>query len=288
MPYADYVKTISSRVSAALDEIFAGYNFSYGIEFEIALCRVLRKVLPEKYGVCRGFIIDKNGARAGDDIIVYDRGRFPTLRILGENTFERHECIPFEAVYAYIEAKHTLTLSGEGNTFDKAFEQIKAVRALVRDDVTIGNSCDPYITNNTVVIKSGRENWPSMLNLIFCAIISRNIAEKVGESLIDDADVGLALMRKAHIARETTESKPDLIVGGKKNVMLPSVEEKGSLILHSPFFVPGKTTFSHMKLGTDIDAFAVGICSMLYALDTIRLGRLPWSQIIGASLGLET
>ena len=34
-------------------------------EYEIAICRVLRHILPLKYGVCRGFVVANDGTKAG-------------------------------------------------------------------------------------------------------------------------------------------------------------------------------------------------------------------------------
>ena len=49
---------------------------------------------------------------ARDDIIIYERNRFPLLRLINESDFCRKQQVPVESVYAYIEAKHSLTLEG--------------------------------------------------------------------------------------------------------------------------------------------------------------------------------
>jgi len=91
----------------------AVHNFDYGDEFEIALCEVLRTILPGRAAVCRGYVIAQDGRMAGDDIIVFDATRFPVLRALGDD-LSRKEKVPAEAVLAYIEAKHTLSTFREG------------------------------------------------------------------------------------------------------------------------------------------------------------------------------
>lgn len=59
-----------------------------------------------KYGICRGFVVDRHGNTAGDDIITYDQELYPTLRFFdSDNQFAQKEQIPVEVVYAYIEAK---------------------------------------------------------------------------------------------------------------------------------------------------------------------------------------
>ena len=85
-----------------------GYSFDYGPEFEIAVCEVLRIALPDRFGVARGYVVSADGSFAGDDIIIYEKARFPTLGLRGKDSYLKKEYIPAEAVYCYIEAKHTL------------------------------------------------------------------------------------------------------------------------------------------------------------------------------------
>jgi hypothetical protein len=78
--YDGYVEKLNKRFEEALSEIEANHNFELGDEFEVALCKVLRRALPQKYGICRGYLVDADGTSAGDDIIIYDRARHPRLR----------------------------------------------------------------------------------------------------------------------------------------------------------------------------------------------------------------
>jgi len=80
MAYGDYLKTISTKFENLIAEISTGYNFDYGEEFEIALCKVFRVLLPSKFGICRGFVVTADGKQAGDDIIIFDHdSRIKTL-----------------------------------------------------------------------------------------------------------------------------------------------------------------------------------------------------------------
>jgi hypothetical protein len=79
-----------------LKRIETEHNFEYGAEFEIALCEVLRQVLPSRVGVCRGYVVSEDGTKAGDDIILFDAARFPTLRLLGESLALKEQ-VPVEA-----------------------------------------------------------------------------------------------------------------------------------------------------------------------------------------------
>ena len=104
---------------------------SYGGEFEIAICQILREFLPNKYGICRGFVVSSDGEIAGDDIIIFDQERFPTLKLKGVGQYARKEQIPIEAVYAYIEAKHSINLlQKDNNSIFKAIKQVESVKRL--------------------------------------------------------------------------------------------------------------------------------------------------------------
>src|SRR6266498_5826443 len=128
--YGDFVRNMARRFDEALSEIESTYNFELGDEFEIAICNTLRRILPHRFGICRGYVVNRDGEVAGDDIIIYERIRFPTARLLGED-YSRKEKVPIEAVFAYIEAKHTLQLVGDGgSSLLNALRQAGAVKAL--------------------------------------------------------------------------------------------------------------------------------------------------------------
>ncbi|MFC2029864.1 DUF6602 domain-containing protein [Chloroflexota bacterium] len=124
MKYDNYLETIAERFRSFLGEIATEHNFEHGPEFEIAICKTFRRALPSKYGVCRGYLVDANGSKVGDDIITYDHERFPSLRMIGSNDFSQKQHIPIEAAYAYIEAKNSLTFNGKDATFRKAVKQV--------------------------------------------------------------------------------------------------------------------------------------------------------------------
>ena len=90
-------------------------------------------MLPQKYGICRGFVVPADGASAGDDLIIYDSVRFPTLRLFPQESYEIKQDVPVEAVYAYIEAKHTLHITEDatdGQSLLKACSQVAAVKRI--------------------------------------------------------------------------------------------------------------------------------------------------------------
>jgi hypothetical protein len=130
--YNDWLGALADRFQAKFDHIRTVYNFEYGDEFEVALCEVLKSILPRRASVCRGFVVAQDGTVAGDDIIIFDSARFSALRAIGED-LSRKEQVPAEAVLAYIEAKHTLYMHGNsGQSIAKAVAHTAAVKSLVR------------------------------------------------------------------------------------------------------------------------------------------------------------
>lgn len=170
--YNDIIQHLSNAFSLEISKIEAVYNFDYGDEFEIAICKVLRRFLPNKYGICRGFVIDKMGNSAGDDIIIYDQELFPTLRVLDqEEEFVKKNQIPVEAVYAYIEAKYTLN----SKSLIKAFKQVNDVKRLCYSRELLAadkNFNGKHIFNNDYSKKHAWE--PIILNPVYGMIISSN------------------------------------------------------------------------------------------------------------------
>jgi hypothetical protein len=136
MLYDGWLLDIAARFQTRFNQIKAEFNFDFGPEFEIALATVLREFLPQRAGVCRGFVVSADGRKAGDDIIIYDKSRFPTLRSLGDDLAKKEQ-IPFEGVLAYVEAKHRLDLEGRGDgSLEKALAQIAAVKSRAHSGVT--------------------------------------------------------------------------------------------------------------------------------------------------------
>ena len=74
--YDDYLRKVAARFENRFADIEAEWGFDYGVEFEITLCRLLRQVLPQRYGICRGFVVTRDGQKKGDDIIIFDRNEW--------------------------------------------------------------------------------------------------------------------------------------------------------------------------------------------------------------------
>jgi len=274
--YGDFVKTMSARFDGVLSEIWTEYNFDYGPEFEIALCSTLRRVLPQRFGICRGFVVNRDGDTAGDDIIIYDRHLYPTLRALDQDTFVQKEKVPIEAVYAYIEAKHTLNLFGEGDSsLAKAQRQVAAVKSLCAQRDPIGQqgvvrgarAAEPWAPVTA-------RGWPEIRNPLYGAVMSRYvrlIADGPAEtdwSAIHDRFAGLK-----------RSSPVDFIALGQSNVALShTLDSDNEPAVYAPFRCARQAVESISWI-PDM-AFGVALCHLLWALDSIELGMMQWGDLV--------
>jgi hypothetical protein len=274
MLYDNYIKNLSEKFERRLQEITAVHNFELGNEFEIAICDILREFLPTKYGICRGFVVDYQGNKAGDDIIIYDQERFPTLKVNKKNDFSRKEEIPIEAVYAYIEAKHKLT----EEVLDKAISQIKDVKDICNSRVKMGlGQFDPYISvkrENT----SKNEDYPEFRNPIFTLIISRFFESNDKKTEYDEVK-GFFIHHMNELSKKKLPSLPEMIVAGKDlSASVCYKLDTGQLKL-SKFLLEDKD-FGITAIRCKGYAFGIGLANLAHALDWIRLGKMPWNDML--------
>jgi hypothetical protein len=280
--YNGFVSKIAERFEGALKEIDTVYNFDFGPEFETAICKTLQRILPQRFGICRGFVINARGDTQGDDIIIFDRMRFPTIRSLGEESYATKEQVPIEAVYAYIEAKHTLDLEGDGDSsLTKAVRQVSWTKLLCvqREAVPLWQIA-PYIgVTNTASIEA-MPGWPTIRNPIYGAVIARQVRTKRGGTLLTDAE---EIQKHILDVALKCEIPPDLLVAGKDNLLIPAIptEHKGESRTPSPFHLGPLVKEAHMNpVIVDGIAFGAGLAFLLWALDWIQLGDMPWPEIL--------
>ncbi len=283
--YGDYVRKLSREFESELAKIEANHNFEYGEEFEKAISAILRRVLPDHFGVCRGYVVDNHGNKEGDDIIIYDRMRFPRLRPVNETDTDTKQRIPIEAVYAYIEAKHTLTLTGtSGQSFAKAIEQINNVKALCNTRPPVSwRALNRHVTLSKKATITREQGGPKTRNPLYTAIFSRSVRLSKGKSLIEPSGVIDELKKNKRKIPVPFQNSPDLVVFGSDVSMLPFFRRDSNNVDYvSPFYVEGAQCMPVLCQGT---AFGVALCSILFALDNIELGRLKWSDVIGEVIG---
>ncbi len=98
-------------------------NFDSGIPIEDYIRNEIKKLLPPKYAVTSGTIVDKDHNTCGDcDIIIFDNFSSPLIK--NPSTYDsRRKIIPYESVYGIIEIKqryNTGVLDKNGNLKDDA------------------------------------------------------------------------------------------------------------------------------------------------------------------------
>lgn len=269
MLYDGWMMELASRAETRFAQISAEHNFDLGPEFEIAVALFLREWMPNSVGVCRGFIVEASGSKAGDDVIIYDRSRFPTLRGLGDD-LSRKENVPFEAVLAYIEAKHTLHVnSSGGQSLERALAQIRTVRALKRDAVPFSQ-----VTPNVRAEGKGFAHYvdgagfPSVQNPLYAAIWARLVSPEA-----DAANcIGSLIVDIGCSANEL----PDVIAAGSAFAVAATSVSDGFAV--RPSIVANGTTLITANLKSL--AFGVAAAHMLWAIQRIQLGKLRWGDMI--------
>lgn len=267
MLYNDYVQVLQDRFNAELTSIHTDYNFDFGDEFEIVICRVLRSFLPNKYGICRGCAVSADGEKAGDDIIIYDQELFPTLWGRNENDFSRKENIPCEAVYAYIEAKHGYT----EESLKKAIEQVHAFKSLCSARAPRGQyQFDSYVDDH----RSASVPWlPSYRNPVLGVVLVNKAQHNTEET-------------KSNIMKELESipvdtNCPDVIIVGKSNGAFVGYDERGKSV-PTLFALPStdERRLGYQNIIKENLMFGIFMAHLMAALDYIRLGKMPWVDIL--------
>ena len=113
-----------SAIREALD-----HGGTLGDETELAWRDFIGRLLPTRYQVCDGFVVDAQGLRSDEiDIIVFDRHYSPPLFQAGNVQY-----VPAEAVYAVFEVKQKI----DRNTLRQACAKVSSVRRLRRTTAPI-------------------------------------------------------------------------------------------------------------------------------------------------------
>lgn len=267
MLYKNYVKLLHNRFIAELQSIQSDYNFDLGDEFEIVICKILRAFLPSKYGVCRGSAVSASGEKAGDDIIIYDQELFPTLWIRDKYEFSRKDNIPCEAVYAYIEAKHGYTESA----LIKSIEQVRRFKALCSTRERRGQyQFDPYVDDHRSRPMRG---LPLFRNPVLGMVL-------VNEVRVDTEETKNNIQKALNTISEDI-NYPDAIIVGKSNGAFVGYEERG-VSIPTIFALPGTNErhFGYQNIIKEDLMFGIFMTHLMAALDYIRLGKMPWVEIL--------
>lgn len=281
MFYNNYIERISKRFKSRFDEIDPQWNFDIGNEFELELATLLDELLPDKYGICRGFVTPLEGEAKGDDIIIYDKLNFPLLKPTTTSKFTKKESVPLEATYAYIEAKNTVELVDENkSTFiGKAIKQVADVKNLER----LGRPHEQILNNFNFkgFVAKPQRGWPSILNPLFSILFARGV--RINGDLVEDIET-----IKAHLPADTGDNGPDLIILGPSLGIVPHLvtrNEKKEVIeirYESPFCDDNRHELLSYEMPNK--AYGFGISSLMYALEFIQLTTLPWNRVLSEVL----
>lgn len=273
--YGEYLKELANTYQSALAKIRTQNNFEYGDEFEVAICEALRLILPAQYGVCRGYLVDSSGNKSGDDIIVYDRVRFPTIRLEAEEKYERLQQIPIEAAYLYIEAKHTLYLDGSGGqSLAKSIKQVSDVKALTSKRTPV--QATPSRTSEA-------HRVPEIRNPMMGIILARYVKKHSSGEPLTKTEIAEFFVGNRASAHDS--EGPDIIVPGPDVIVLPFWNRPGDRYeLRLPFVQDGTSMLPHM---TDGVSFGVAVSAILFAMEWVILGPMPWVSIIADGLGIR-
>lgn len=276
--YDDFIIKLATKINNRLSEISADYNFDFGDEFELAICELLRSFLPSKYGICRGFVVNKAGEKSGDDIIIYDQERFPTLNQIKKEDFSRKENIPIEAVYCYIEAKYTLDITSSNKTnLKKAIKQVKNVKILVQQRSKYElNKNDPYHSISKELTPT-KGIYPCR-NPIFSMIISRYVSD--GKNRIIDPNNINNLLNNFIQETNIDITFPEGIVTGQSHYVCTSVKRE---LKHPANFIIPNDDNQYMMITKEDLALAIGFIHLYTAIDWIRLDKMPWDEIFNDS-----
>ena len=103
-------------------------NFDSGLGIEDIIRDEMRKILPARYAIEHGVLIDRNGKTGGDyDLLVFNESWFPRIKA-GATESSRRSYYPIEGTYAVGEIKQTLNYS----TFDAALQKLIVAHRLHR------------------------------------------------------------------------------------------------------------------------------------------------------------
>ena len=126
--------------------------------------------------------------------------------------------------------------------------------------------------------------WPEKRNQVYTAVIARYIRRtRKDYHLTDSAAIETELGSRGTVT--TNFPPPDLVIAGSSNLVLPSVlHEHGKNSIQSPFMISDGGSLASIR--ADGLAFGVGLCHLLWAMDYIALGTLPWTAIMQDALNL--
>lgn len=153
-----------------------------GDDTELNWLGMLDKLLPNRYGVSKAFVVDIHGGLSDQiDIVIHDQHFSPLLFEVGGARY-----IPAESVYAVLEVKQEL----DKQNLHYAADKIASVRQLVRTSVPIPYVAGVYDPKEPQPIIGGllarRSSWSPAFGEPFSTCVQSLEAERT-------VDIGCAL-----------------------------------------------------------------------------------------------
>ena len=148
--------------------------FDSGPATEDIVRESFRSLLPSRYHVTAGTIVDSSGRTSGDmDVVIFNSHWFPEVHAAA-TTGTRRRLLPFEGVYAVGEVKQTLTIK----SLDEAMEKLVKCHRLKRAPSSPGrltenrefDACKNGISNplySFILGVSTNENFTSLIERFF-------------------------------------------------------------------------------------------------------------------------
>jgi hypothetical protein len=213
---------------------------------------------------------------------------FPTLRAIDGAQYARKEQIPIEAIYAYIECKHTLVLDApeDKSGLLRASQQVERFKALCAErDKTILAQYDPYILLTSQEKAKGAPWLPQYRNPPFGMIFARQVADKNKSAVLKDTKRIHEILKAGRVIKKSA-TPVDVVIAGSDNVMAPGYLDEDGEIQNCLFMLPEKQYGLGCFMVPDL-AFGVGIVHLLAVLDWLRLHRLPWERVLSEAQNSE-
>ena len=181
------------------------------------------------------------------------------MRSTQANNFSIKEQIPVEAVYAYIECKHSIDTE---ETLDKALQQVRKVKEFMMARFPKANE---HYEEAGPIYQGRVQDWPriypKLKNQPFAVVFAR----KSAESFTFNGKVA--------------KNDPDLIVLGANKIVTQSVALgadgiKGSLFLDEKHWATFRTESAFEQ------AFGVFVLHVLAAINWIELVPIDWTDLL--------
>lgn len=186
----------------------------------------------------------------------------PTLRSNMSRQFPVKEQIPVDAVYAYIECKHSIS---DEAVLKKAIGQAEAVKKLILTRQGLKNpdyEADGPVYNGRV--RDWPPTFPALKNQPFCAVFARKYSPDVA------------------VPSSASEPSPDLLILGNNHIATQTVY-LGADGPKSSLFFDGKYGAGLLAEPASSNAYGLGLVTLLQALSWIELLPIDWSATLNAT-----